>query len=131
MPPGPGVDESAGLVLVVDDDPDIREALSDLLGDSGFEVTCSRNGDAALAWLCSHEPPAVVLVDVLMPGMNGWELIGQMRRRDKLSGVPVIALTGLGPQWVCPVPERLVVRKPIDPARLVELVRSVVAESAR
>jgi hypothetical protein len=50
-----------------------------------------------------------------------------MRRRESLAKVPVIAITGSGPQWGAPVPESMVVRKPIDDTRLLDLVRATVA----
>jgi CheY-like chemotaxis protein len=111
-------------ILVIDDDPDVRRSVADLLADAGYQVVCFSGCSAALTHLCQNPSPAVVLVDLLMPGMNAWELIGQMRRRDSLAKVPVITMTGAGPQWGAPVPASMVVRKPIDGARLLGLIRA-------
>jgi CheY-like chemotaxis protein len=116
---------SAATILVVDDDADVRDSLADSLRDAGYEVVCLNNGSAALTHLCQNPAPAAVLADMLMPGMNAWELVAQMRRRESLANVPVIVVTGQGPQWGAPVPEKLVVRKPIDTSRLFEVLRSV------
>ena len=111
-------------VLVIDDDPDIRLAAADLLGQAGYDVTCLSNGKAALSHLCQNPAPAVVLVDVLMPGMNAWEFIAEMKRREGLSRVPIIAMTGLPAHFGSPVSEDRMLRKPIVAERLVELVRT-------
>jgi CheY-like chemotaxis protein len=114
-------------VLVVDDDHDVRTALAELLGEEGYQVACVNTGTAALTHLCAGPVPDVVVADVLMPGLNAWELIGEMRRRERLSKVPVILITGLNRQWFWPVPERLVLYKPVDPSRLLGLLREIVA----
>jgi CheY-like chemotaxis protein len=71
-------------------------------------------------------PPAAVLLDLFMPEMNGWEFVDKLRANRRFANVPVIMVTGNQPHWGYPVPERMVVRKPIDPARLLELIRDVV-----
>ena len=112
-------------VVVVDDDPDVRDALTDLLTSAGYQVVAISRGEAALAHLCQNPPPAAVLVDLLMPGMNAWELLAEMRRRESLSRVPFIAMTGARKEWGSPVPEEMMVRKPIDEARLLQLIGSM------
>jgi CheY-like chemotaxis protein len=116
----------AETVVVIDDDVDTCETVSDLLGQAGYQTVSIRRSSVALAYLCQNPPPAVVLVDLLMPEMNAWELIAQMKRRDGLAKVPVIAMTGLGREWGAPVPEAMVLRKPIDSERLLGLVRTAV-----
>ena len=120
---------SSPTVVVVDDDPDVRDSVAEVLTDAGYAVVSLGSCNAALTHLCQTPAPAVVLVDLLMPGMNAWELIGQMRRRESLAKVPVIAMTGSGPQWGAPVPEAMVLRKPIDGARMLDLIRSVVVSA--
>ena len=121
---------TAKTVLVVDDDADVRESVADLLTEAGYDVICFSACSTALAHLCQNPLPGVVVVDLLMPGMNAWELFGQMRRRENLSKIPVIAITGSGPEWGAPVPEAMVVRKPIDSARLLRLIASATATQA-
>jgi CheY-like chemotaxis protein len=112
-------------VLVVDDDRDVRAAVVEILQGDGYAVTSLANANLALSHLCQTEPPAVVLTDLLMPGMNAWELVGQMRRRSALAHVPVIVMTG-SPQHGAPVPKELVLTKPIDAENLLDLVRRTI-----
>lgn len=65
-------------ILVVDDDLDIRDVLSDALEDEGFEVSTAANGREALRCI-GVEEPALVLLDLQMPGMNGTELLTTLR----------------------------------------------------
>ena len=117
-------EESRLTILVVDDDAEVRASLAELLQLEGYDVVALPNANVALSHLCQNPPPALVLVDLLMPGMNAWELMAQMRMRDKLAKVPLVAMTGAGPQWGAPVPGSLVLRKPIAADRLLEVVRA-------
>jgi DNA-binding response OmpR family regulator len=76
-------------VLVVDDDPDIRSLLTELLGRAGFEVDAAAEGRAALRQLY-ESPPALVILDVAMPGLDGYQTLERIR---DLSDVPVLMLT--------------------------------------
>ena len=79
-------------VLVVDDDPDILEALSEILEAEGFEVRRARNGQEALDRL-SEALPDLVLLDLMMPVMDGREFSRRMRQRDDTRGVQVVVLS--------------------------------------
>ena len=114
------------LILVVDDDCDVRDALADMLAEAGYRAVCKQDGRDALAFARRQGPPAAVLLDLFMPEMNGWEFMEKLRANRRLANVPVIMVTGNQPHWGYPVPERMVVRKPIDPVRLLELIRDVV-----
>jgi len=84
-------------VLVVDDDPDIRETLGLVLGSRGYSVTLAADGAEALERLrAMSPPPCLVLLDLMMPRMNGFEVWQAMGSSD-LSAIPVLALTGAGP----------------------------------
>jgi CheY-like chemotaxis protein len=123
--PVPSSDKRA-TVLVIDDDADLRLALSDLLEQAEYQPVCMSSCKAALDHLCQQAPPALVIVDILMPGMNAWELVAQMRRRDFLADIPVIAMTGMPLPLGSPVADTMTLRKPLDPDHLLGLVRSVV-----
>jgi len=82
-------------VLVVDDENDIREAVSEVLADEGYEVLSAGDGAEALAQAREHHP-SVVLLDLMMPGMNGWEFRAAQKGDPSLSGIPVIVLSALG-----------------------------------
>jgi two-component system KDP operon response regulator KdpE len=79
-------------ILVADDDLSLRELLTDYLGRLGHEVDGAPDGQAALAAI-GEGPPDIVLLDVTMPGLNGWQTLARIRA---MSSVPVIMLTARG-----------------------------------
>lgn len=81
-------------VLVVDDDDDIRDVLGVLLETEGFHVDTARDGLEALAQLKAGPPPAVVLLDMMMPRMDGESLIREMQRDPAVADVPVVIMSG-------------------------------------
>jgi CheY-like chemotaxis protein len=84
----------ASPVLVVDDDEDLRAVIRDTLTASGCSVQEARNGREALERV-KAEPPAVILLDLLMPGMDGFEFVEELRKSDIGSSIPVIVLTAM------------------------------------
>jgi CheY-like chemotaxis protein len=81
-------------VLVVDDDLDIREALTDILEDGGFSVMSAANGREALTLLRSLDtPPAVILLDLMMPILDGYGFLEEHRRDASLALIPVAIIT--------------------------------------
>ncbi|MFP2928362.1 response regulator [Pyxidicoccus sp. 3LG] len=82
----------APVVLVVDDDPDILEALSEILEAEGFEIRRARNGKEALERL-EPDPPNLILLDLMMPVMDGWEFAQRMRQKPAVAGIPLIVLS--------------------------------------
>jgi CheY-like chemotaxis protein len=84
-------DPAARRILVVDDDPDLRRRLRGLLEKDGWAVTEAADGREALDRLADR--PSLVLLDLLMPGMDGFEFLAEFRRRAEFRSVPVIVLT--------------------------------------
>ena len=82
--------KSAGGILVVDDDPDLREFLRLMLTSIGFEVTSAANGQEALDDMEGHDPD-LILLDMKMPVMNGWEFCRALEGRD--SRPPIVVVT--------------------------------------
>jgi two-component system chemotaxis response regulator CheY len=82
----------SAVILVVDDDPDILEALSEILEAEGFEIRRARNGKEALERL-EPDPPRLILLDLMMPVMDGWEFAQRMRQRPVFSSIPIIVLS--------------------------------------
>src|SRR6266852_7521006 len=80
-------------ILLVDDDDEFRESLSLNLVDEGFAVTTFTNGPSTLDYVASGEPSDVILLDWRMPGMNGLEVLRELRERGTMT--PVIFLTAL------------------------------------
>jgi len=84
-------------VLVVDDDLHIRYALVDALEDEGYRALAASNGAEALQVLRElPEPPAVILLDLMMPVMDGWQFRAQQQRDPLLSKIPVVVVSAIG-----------------------------------
>lgn len=81
-------------LLVVDDDPDIREALGGVLEQAGYDVVSFGDARSALTWIDVGGLPDLVLLDLMMPGMNGWEFRAELDARPQLADVPVVVLSG-------------------------------------
>jgi len=117
-----GSDSTRGLVLVVDDSQEMRSLIGDVLAEDGFEVRTAASGDRALS-LMAERRPDLVITDLLMPGMNGFALRGEMLHRKELAQVPVVVLSAF---WQRPS-ETLdvvdVIAKPLDLDRLLAVVR--------
>lgn len=118
------MDDAAGPILVVEDDPGMRDAVVELLEGEGYAVRFAANGRQALELLARMEPPTLILLDLMMPIMDGWQFLDE-RRRLQDSGArraPVVLLSGLGFIRGAPgVADFL--RKPIDPEALLGCVR--------
>jgi CheY-like chemotaxis protein len=112
-----------GNILVIDDDDDTRTCVMAVLEEEGYSVLGSNNGLEALEILNGTYSPDLVLLDLMMPVMSGWELLEELAKAPKLSGLPVVVFTAAGD----PVPRNAtltkpIVRKPIDIDLLLRLV---------
>jgi two-component system, chemotaxis family, chemotaxis protein CheY len=85
------------LVLVVDDDPDILDAVCEILEAEGYRVSRARNGREALERV-ELEQPAVILLDLMMPVMDGSAFAQALRCRPRHRGIPIVLLTAAGSQ---------------------------------
>jgi two-component system, chemotaxis family, chemotaxis protein CheY len=92
MAPRPDVRGFSPLVLVVDDDYDIRELIAEALVLDGYRVRTARNGKVALeqAWV---DPPDLIVLDLMMPVMNGWQFLEALRGVPRLATIPVIVVS--------------------------------------
>ena len=84
-----------GTLLLVEDDIDIRIDLAEILREEGYHVVTAGNGAEALSELRAGLRPCLIILDLMMPGMNGWEFRDEQRRDPELAGVPVVVLSSI------------------------------------
>jgi len=80
-------------VMVIDDDPEIREAIGDVLGAEGYETVQCADGGAALQYLRTHPAPCLILLDWNMAPMNGALFLAQLHRDPTFDAIPVVLVT--------------------------------------
>ena len=85
-------------ILVVDDDDDFREALAEVLGDAGYPVQTAAGGEEALARV-GEEIPGLILLDLKMPGIDGFGVIERLRAEPRTSAIPILVLSAYGFEW--------------------------------
>ncbi len=115
------MDESSH-VLVVDDDPDVRDATSGLLEDEGFRVVCVESGGAALQYLRAGGRPFMILLDMMMSGMSGWQFRCEQKEDPSLRGIPVVMMTGSRERRADLIPNDQVLEKPVAVDMLLKFV---------
>src|SRR5882672_10705109 len=115
---------AASFVLIVDDDPDLLDVTSFVIENEGMAVETARNGEEALALIGSGRLPALVLLDLMMPVMNGWEFLAAVANDPVLRGLPVVVLTAAEHTQVPGALE--VVSKPMDLKELLRVVERYV-----
>lgn len=106
--------ERNSLVLIVDDNIDIANSLSDTLLREGYEILYAANGEEALRVLEKLKvPPCLILLDLMMPVMNGWEFIAYVEKHGLLESVPIVVISAHGSGGRLPGPISFVA-KPFD-----------------
>ena len=108
-------------IVLVEDDEGIRETMAALLEDEGFVVAQAANGQEGLAQLRAAADPCLVLLDLWMPVMNGWQMLEQLRADETLRGVPVVVISAAG-ELPPPVGAAAFLKKPIRLEVLLETV---------
>lgn len=109
-------------VLVVDDDPDLRTSLCDALEDAGYTTAQAHNGRDAIDWLGRHKLPALILLDLNMPVMTGWEFLDHKQVDPAISQVPVVVITAIGNAKKAAVSASAVLHKPVTLDELLDVV---------
>jgi CheY-like chemotaxis protein len=111
-------------ILIVDDDDDIRLALAEVLEDEGYQVKTAANGSEALAVLRSSESPCMILLDLMMPVMDGWTFREHQLKDAALAEIPVYVISAAGNVAGAPVPKERFIPKPIMLDHLLSLVET-------
>lgn len=129
----PGGSRNRALILLVEDQQELRQLYAQQLTLSGFDVIQASNGAEAVAHTASHAPD-VVLMDLSLPVMDGWEATRQLKSDDRTAHIPVVALTAhdgsgelqratrAGCDWFVP--------KPCPPDALIAEVRRVLSSAS-
>ncbi|SRR5712691_655400 len=106
-------------ILVVEDDVRALDALTELLEASGYKVQKAQNGQEALV-AAKGRPPRMILLDLSMPVMDGWEFMRQQRLEPSIADIPVVVITAL--VSAVPAGAKALVTKPVNVNRLISLV---------
>lgn len=120
-------------VLVIDDDDAVRWVLQRNLEHAGFEVATAENGLEGLASIDDH-PPDIVVLDLMMPVMDGFGVLEALQRNDRTPLIPVVVLTAMAAPDMRERCERAgarrVMTKPFEPSALAAEINDVLARSA-
>ena len=120
-------------IVVVEDEPNIIEAISFILGRAGWSVTTHANGETAVAPI-RRAVPAAVLLDVMLPGRSGFDILRDLRADPALAAVPVLMLTARGQKKDRELAEGLGVTrfmtKPFSNAELLATLNEIAGDSA-
>jgi CheY-like chemotaxis protein len=115
-------------VLVVEDDEDIRAAIAEILEGEGYEVAIAANGSEALEELQHMRRPCIILLDLMMPVMNGHEFLARIRETPRMQRVPVLVLTAVSTE--APPGARGLLRKPFIVEELLDAVQTLCGAEA-
>jgi CheY-like chemotaxis protein len=107
-------------VLVVDDNADAVAALAQILENEGYAVATAYDGREALGYLSDNPPPSLIILDLMMPVMNGWELRIELDKIPALVDVPIVVVTALAE--AAEIDAAAIVPKPIDLKRLLGIM---------
>ncbi len=115
-------------ILVVEDNADIRDTLEQVLQMEGYEVECASNGGEAIELLKRKHEPVLVLLDMMMPVMSGWEFLEAQKSDHVLATLPLVILSPLGAASALisketPLPAVGYIKKPIALNALMEIVQ--------
>jgi|SRR6186713_21796 len=120
-------------ILIVDDDKEVRVALAELLEGEGYEVAGAHNGHEALKLMRGGLHPAVILLDLMMPEMDGWDFRSEQQRDPAFAHVPVVIVSasGFSQQSIhTQFRPAAFVPKPLEHKRLLDVIGRLVSSSA-
>jgi signal transduction histidine kinase len=137
-PPSPGgasdlIARRGKRILIVEDDPPIRDALAMLLREEGYEVSTADDGEEAFDRLeaDTEAQPDLIVLDLRMPVMDGWEFRTAQRRNSRLATIPVVVVSADGSSHAAAISAEAFLRKPFDTANLLATIERVLSEDER
>lgn len=122
----------APIILIVEDDRDIRDVLAEILAEEGYQVLVAEDGAEGLRRLAEGPPPDLILLDLMMPRMDGYQFREEQRKNPDWSGIPLVLLTA-GVETsdkITALGALDVVRKPVKIDFLLDLIDGVVRRAA-
>ncbi len=112
-------------VLVVDDEDDLRALFSMILGGAGYRIVEAGDGPEAIKIACD-DPPDMILLDIRLPSMDGWEVLAELQRLPATASIPVIVVSAHAqaenPERAIGAGARAYLTKPVDRKKLLEAV---------
>jgi CheY-like chemotaxis protein len=114
-------------ILVVDDSADVRDTVAELLHETGYEVECAANGHEALQQLRHGERPRLILLNLMMPVMNGW-VFRQVQKQDlALASIPIVVMSAVEdlPRHELELEAVAYLRKPVDVEELLATIARI------
>jgi CheY-like chemotaxis protein len=117
-----GHDGHDGVVLIVDDDESIRETIELAIALEKRPTAVAPDGAVAMSWLRAHPPPSLILLDLMMPVMDGWQVLDELRKDERTANLPVVVITAFG-RDLGSAAQLPVLKKPIKLDDLLQVVR--------
>lgn len=113
-------------ILIVEDDKPIREMMKTLLEIEGYNVYAAANGEEGLGLLRSSVPPCLILLDMMMPKMNGWSFLDELRSKPELEKIPVVIVSAYK-EIAMSVRPKAFVPKPVQLSSLLKAIEECAA----
>lgn len=111
-------------ILLIEDDADLADAIAEILTMEGYRVVYASDGMAALALLADSELPGLILLDLMMPKMSGWEFREAQLRDYRIARIPVVVLSATG-EPARPIDAMRILRKPVTLEALLATVKEL------
>jgi CheY-like chemotaxis protein len=115
-----------GVVMIVEDDDDTREAMSEAIGILGYRTVTATNGREALSMLRGRDAsvPCVIVLDLMMPEMDGWELSAELKTDPVLASIPIVIVTAdVNASRHTAAGEAMFLQKPVELSILQQTIR--------
>ena len=110
-------------ILIVEDDPDIRSTLQEILSIEGYSASVASNGRDAVSLLKEMRRPCLILLDLMMPVMNGWEVLKELQEDVFLATIPVVVISAASNGKSRPAGAVGYIKKPVDLDSLLRIIK--------